>query len=139
MCWAKCFIQTWLGRQVVAIYGVVHWRIQGGGATRPCPPKAPSCVLTPPPKSSHFFYLFFSAIFFESEFGSILKNSGLNPWSFQFWGYPRLEPRPNSPPPLKPAAGSASGVVTVFGVLITVVSTINLCTFGMTLGLPPQC
>ena len=46
--------------------------------------------------------------FFESEFASIPKNSGLNPWSFQFWGHPRLGPRAKLPPPLKPAAGSAS-------------------------------
>ena len=41
----------------------------------------------PPPKSSQ------NTIFFESEFGFTPKNSGLNPWSFQFWGYPRLGPR----------------------------------------------
>ena len=35
----------------------------------------------------------------KSEFGSILKNSGLNSWSFQFSGYPRLGPRPKFPPP----------------------------------------
>ena len=40
---------------------------------------------------------------FESEFGSVPKNCGLNPWSFQFWGYPRLVPSPKlPPPPLKP-------------------------------------
>ena len=33
-----------------------------------------------------------SDLFFESEFGST-KNSGSNPWSVQFWGYPRLGPR----------------------------------------------
>ena len=49
--------------------------------------------------------------FLESEFGSIPKNSELNPWSFQFWGYPRLGPRPKLfPPPLKLAAGSASAM-----------------------------
>ena len=36
------------------------------------------------------------------------KNSGLNPWSFEFWRYPRLEPRAKLPLPLKSAAGSAS-------------------------------
>ena len=46
-------------------------------------------------------------VFFETEFGSIPKNSGLNPWGFQFWGYPRLGPRPKLAS-LKPAAGSAS-------------------------------
>ena len=45
-------------------------------------------------------------IFFESEFGSIPK-IGVNPWIFQFWGYPRLRPRAKLAP-LKPAAGSAS-------------------------------
>ena len=30
-----------------------------------------------------------------------LKNNGLNPWSFQFWGHPRLGPRPKLPPPPK--------------------------------------
>ena len=42
------------------------------------------------PLVTYFFVLFF----FETEFGSIQKNSGLNPWNFQFWGYPRLGPRP---------------------------------------------
>ena len=48
-------------------------------------------------------------IFFESEFGSIPKISGLNPWSFQFWGILGWDPAP-SPPTLIPAAGSASGI-----------------------------
>ena len=71
------------------------------------PPKAqeggPSCLLPPKAPKKLLFLLF---IFFESEFGSILKNSGLNSWSFEFWRYPRLEPRAKlHPPPLKPAAG----------------------------------
>ena len=37
--------------------------------------------------------LFFIFICFESEFGFNPKTSGLNPWSFQFWGYPRLGSR----------------------------------------------
>ena len=60
----------------------------------------------PPPKLPKSFY-FVLFLFFESEFGSIPKNSGLNPWSIEFWRYPRLEPAPSCPP-LKPAAGSAS-------------------------------
>ena len=61
------------------------------------PPKAPKKLL---------FLLF---IFVESEFGSIPKNSGLNPWSFEFWRCPRLESRAKLPPPKKKlAAGSAS-------------------------------
>ena len=46
------------------------------------------------------------------EFGPIPKNNGLNPWNFQFWGYPGMAPfGPTNlrlPPPPKPAAGSAS-------------------------------
>ena len=70
----------------------------GGGNPAMAPPKAqeggPSCLLPPKAPKKLLFLLF---IFFESEFGSIPKNSGLNPWSFEFWRYPRLEPRP--PPP----------------------------------------
>ena len=51
-----------------------------------------------PPKLPKSFYVSLF-IFFESEFGSIPKNSGLNPWSFEFWRYPRLEPRAKLPPP----------------------------------------
>ena len=47
-----------------------------------------------PPKSSQKV-LFIT--FFESEFGSIPKNSGSNPWSFQFWGT-LVGPAPSSPP-----------------------------------------
>ena len=49
------------------------------------------------PKKAFIFY--FDA--FESESGSIPKNNGLNPWSFQFLGYPRLGPRAKLPPPPK--------------------------------------
>ena len=74
------------------------------------PPKAQEeghHVFCPPPKlPKSFYFLWF--IFFESEFGSIPKNSRLNPWSFEFWRYPRLVPAPSCPSPLKPAAGSAS-------------------------------
>ena len=73
------------------------------------PPKAQEGAIMsfgPPKLPKSFYFLWF--IFFESEFGSIPKNSGLNPWSFEFWRYPRLEPAPSCPPPLKPAAGSAS-------------------------------
>ena len=42
------------------------------------------------PKLDIFIFFIF---FFESEFAFIQKNSGLNPWIFQFWGYPRLGPR----------------------------------------------
>ena len=74
------------------------------------PPKAQEGghhVFWPPKSPKKLLFLWF--IFFESEFGSIPKNSGLNPWSFEFWRYPRLEPAPSCPsPPLKPAAGSTS-------------------------------
>ena len=86
-----------------------HWRIQGGGNPAMAPPKAQEGghhVFWPPKLPKSFYFLWF--IFFESEFGSIPKNSGLNPWSFEFWRYPRLEPAPSCPSPLKPAAGSAS-------------------------------
>ena len=72
----------------------------GGNPTMPSqsPGRGASCLL--PPKSS-------PKTFSGSEFGSTPKNSGLNPWSFQFWGYPRLGPHTKLAP-LKPAAGSAS-------------------------------
>ena len=59
----------------------------GGSRGKPAmPPKAqkgvPSCLLPPPPKLPKIFC--FYVFFFESEFGSIPKNSGLNPWSIQF-------------------------------------------------------
>ena len=90
---------------------VLNWRIQRGGGNLTMAPQSPgrrsSCLLALQklPKSFYFY-------FFESEFGSIPKNSGLTPWNFQFLGYPRLEPRARFPPPpsLKPAAGSASAV-----------------------------
>ena len=60
---------------------------------------------------------------FKSEFGSIKKkNSGLNPWSIQFWGYPRLGPRDKLPPPLKPAAGSASAPDHCLGANMNIIS-----------------
>ena len=74
------------------------------GATRPCPQSpgtGASCLLSPPQSSQKAF------IFFESKFGSIQKNGGLNPWSFQFWGHTRLGPRAKLVP-LKPTAGPAS-------------------------------
>ena len=82
----------------------------GGGGGNPAIAQEgePSCLLPCPLKLQKSFY-FLLFIFFESEFGSIQKNSGLNPWSFEFWQYPRLEPRAKLPLPLKPAAGSASG------------------------------
>ena len=80
------------------------------GATRPCPPsqghQGPSCLLPPPPSSQKAFILYF--YFFESEFGTIPKNGGLNPWSYLFWGTLGWDPAPSCPsPPLKPEAGSA--------------------------------
>ena len=65
----------------------LHWRIQGGGATRPWPPIAKEGGIIKLP------------IFLEREFGSIPKNSGLNRWSFQFWGTPGWDPAPGCPPP----------------------------------------
>ena len=72
-------------------------KTQEGGHHVFCPPKAPKKLLL-------FIVHFFRA---KVNLGSS-KNSGLNPWSFEFWRYPRLEPAPSCPPPLKPAAGSAS-------------------------------
>ena len=70
----------------------------GHGPTQ-SPERGPSCLLPPKTPKNLLFLLFI--FFFESEFGSILKNSGLNPWSFEFWRLPRLEPRAKlHPPPL---------------------------------------
>ena len=52
--------------------------------------------------------IFYCSFFSKVNLGPSKKNSGLNPWSFEFWQYPRLEPRAKLPLPLKPAAGSAS-------------------------------
>ena len=41
-------------------------------------------------------------IFFESEFGFLPENSGLNPWRFQFWGTLAWVPSPSRPHPLPP-------------------------------------
>ena len=84
---ARCILHT-LVQKDHGMRHCIHWRIQGGGSTRPWPLKArmgPSCPLDP--QKSLF-------LFFEREFGSISKNSLLNPWSFQFWAYPRLGPGP---------------------------------------------
>ena len=59
-----------------------------------CPPKLPKNLI-------------FIIIFFESEFGPIPKKGGINPWSFQVGTSRQVAP----PPPLKPAAGSASVAV----------------------------
>ena len=87
-----------------------HWRIHGRGGGNPAIAQEgePSCLLPCPPKAPKKLLFFIVHFFFESEFGSIQKTSGLNPWSFEFWQYPRLEPRAKLPLPLKPAAGSAS-------------------------------
>ena len=57
-------------------------------------------------KSNICFHFY---IFFESEFGFLPKNSGLNPWRFQFWGTLAWVPSPSRPhPPKKTTDGSAS-------------------------------
>ena len=84
----------------------MHWRIQGANLEAPACPPSPergiSCLLPPPPKLQKNFFSF------ESEFGSIPKNSGLNLWSFSFGGTLGQDPAPSCPPPLKPVSGSAS-------------------------------
>ena len=60
-----------------------------------------------PPKLPKSFY-FYGSFFSKVNLGPSQKNGGLNPWSFEFWRYPRLKPAPSCPSPLKPAAGSAS-------------------------------
>ena len=85
---------------------------RGGGNPAMAPPKAqeggPSCLS--PLKLPKSFYFYCS--FFRKWIWVHPKNSGLNPWSFEFWRCPRLEPRAKLPPPppkkKKPAAGSAS-------------------------------
>ena len=85
--------------------------VGGGGATRPWPHAKPRKgghhVFCPPKLPKSFYFLLF--IFFESEFGSIQKNSGLNSWSFEFWRYPRLEPRAKLHPP-PPKTGGWTGL-----------------------------
>ena len=68
------------------------------------PPKGQEGIMSFGPPKAPKKLLFF---FFRKCFWVHPKNSGLNPWSFQFWGYPRLGPR-RKLAPLKPAAGSAS-------------------------------
>ena len=73
------------------------------------PRKGGHHVIWPPPKkNSQETFIFYFILFLKVNLGPS-KKSGLNPWSFQFWGYHRLEPRSKLPPPLNPAAGSASG------------------------------
>ena len=64
-------------------------------------------VFCPPPKKKFpkkLFFFFRKWIWVHQK-----KNSGLNPWSFQFWGTIGWDSVPSlPPPPLKPAAGSAS-------------------------------
>ena len=76
--------------------GFFHWRIHGQpGHVPPKPRKGAILSFAPPSKSSQ------KASFFRKWIWVHPKNSGLNPWIFQFWGYPRLRPRPKFPPPLK--------------------------------------
>ena len=65
---------------------------QGGNPAMPQSPGRGVIMSFGPPKALKRL-LFFSQI----EFESIQKNSGLNPWSFQFWRYPRLGPRTKLP------------------------------------------
>ena len=60
-------------------------------------------VICPPPPKKKLPKSFF----FQKWIRVHPKNSGLNPWSFQFWGYPRLRPR-SKLALLKPVTGSAS-------------------------------
>ena len=79
----------------------------GHGPTQ-SPGRGPSCLLPPPPSSQKAF-IFYCSFFSKVNLGPPQKNSGLNPWSFEFWRYPRLEPRAKlSPPKKKPLAGFAS-------------------------------
>ena len=85
-----------------------HWRTQGGNPAMPPKPRPSGAIMSfaPPPSSQKAFILYF--YFFESEFGTIPKNGGLNPWSYLFWGTLGWDPAPSCPsPPLKPEAGSA--------------------------------
>ena len=76
------------------------------------PPKAQEggAIMSFAPQSSQKAFIFYCSFFFESEFGSIPKNSGLNSWSFEFWRYPRLEPRAKLHPPPPPKTGGWTGL-----------------------------
>ena len=75
-------------------------KAQEGGHHVFCPPKLP--------KSFYFYCSFFSKV----NLGPSQKNSGLNPWSFEIWRYPRLEPRAKVHPP--PKTGGWTGLEKLF-------------------------
>ena len=66
----------------------------GGGSGGNLPPQLGSCRGAPPN-----FGLSMSLFFFARELGSLPKNSGPNPGSFQFWVGVTLDPRRRLPPP----------------------------------------
>ena len=80
-----------------------HWRIQGGGQPGHGPTQSPGrgAIMSFPLKLPKSFY-FYSSFFSKMNLGPSQKNSGLNPWSFEFWRCPRLEPRAKLPPPPPP-------------------------------------
>ena len=101
---SKTFACVWYHMQGKITY---WYKFTGGSRGQPGHgPQAqeggPSCLLL----SSKLPKVFFSKLNLGS---SKKKNSGLNPWSFRFWRYPRLG-TPAKLVPLKPAAGSASCV-----------------------------
>ena len=79
-----------------------HWLIQGGQPGHsPQAKEGGHHVVCPPPRSSQKYYIYFYFLSKVNLDTSSPKNSGLTSWSFQFWGYPRLGPRPKLPPPPK--------------------------------------
>ena len=82
----------------------------GGGNPAMAPPKVQEggAIMSFAPQSSQKAFIFYCS-FFKSEFGSIQKNNGLNPLSFEFWRYPRLEPRAKLHPP-PPKTGGWTGL-----------------------------
>ena len=52
----------------------------------------------PPPKLPQKTFIFYFIFLSKVNLGPSLRNGGLNLWSFQFWGYNRLGPRPKLPP-----------------------------------------
>ena len=69
----------------------------GGGGEQPGhgPTQSPGtgAIMSFAPQSSQKSFIFYCSFFSKVNLGPSPKNSGLNPWSFELWRYPRLEPR----------------------------------------------
>ena len=76
-------------------------------------------------------------MFFESEFGLVPKNSGLNLWRLQFWGtlawIPSPSQRPLPPPQKKKTTAGSEHIMQLFiSAILELDSFVRLCAETLT-------